>query len=386
MTLPPERGGPAAAPGRGPAPTNAPSAARSSGARSSSARSSDGRERAGLIVFGILEILVGAFLGTSVLALALLSVGGGGAPGMDALAGSTGLAGGKLGTFAALYAGLTGLFVYLGVGSFLPRRWVRPLVLYVATLWILGGFVLLALVAGIAATGGLPGAAADPDAGSSPGALGALGSPAVAVLLGGVLVVLYIVLPAALFLFHRRPALKEALERLDPVPRWTDRCPAPVLSLVLSLAISALFCLPFVRGPVPLFGWTLTGAPAAIVTLIAAAAFAALAVATYRLSPAGWWGSLAAVVVLTIVSVDMSFRFDVSALAADFSIAAAAEPGVAAAAGSPAAAAAAASTAVTNASGWLLGAGSLLFGIVCLIALLRLRRYFIEAPQAHEWV
>ena len=381
MTLPPERGGRGAAPGQGPAPANAPSAA--SVEAPLAPRASDRRARAGLIVFGLLEIFAGGFLGISALALAALSLGAGGALGMDTLAGSSGLATGKLGTAAALYAGLAALFVSLGIGSFLPRRWVRPLVLYVASLWILAGFLLLTVVAGIAATGGLSSATADPDVDSP---LGGLGSTAIVVLLGGVLLALYIVFPAALLWFHRRRALKEALERLDPVTRWTDRCPAPVLSLALSLAISAFLCLPFVRGPVPLFGWTLTGAAAAIVTLIAAVAFGALAVATYRLSPAGWWGSLAAVVVLTIVSVDMSFRFDASALAADFSIAAAAEPGVAAAGGSPDAAAAAASAAVTNASGWLLGAGSLLFGIVCLIALLRLRRYFIEVPQAPEWV
>jgi hypothetical protein len=113
-----------------------------------------------------------------------------------------------------------------------------------------------------------------------------------------------------------------------------------VLSLSLSLAISALLCLPFVRGPVPLFGATLTGAAAAAVTLIAAAALGALAVAAYRLSSAGWWGTLAAVVLFTIVSVDMSFRVDLAKMLADVSLATA--DGIAAPAGSSATDAAAA--------------------------------------------
>jgi hypothetical protein len=327
----------------------------------------DGRERAVLLLFGILEILGGAFLGISAIALAALSWGAGSALGMDEIANPDALAGGNLGTAALLYAGLAVLLVSLGVGSVLPRRWVRPLVLYVGTLWILGGVLLLAVIAGIAATMGLSTTIGDPDAEST---IGVLDSPAMVVLLCGFLVAVYIVFPGALLWFHRRRALKEALERLDPVPRWTDRCPAPVLSLALSLAISALLCVPFARGPLPLFGWTLTGAAAAVVMLVIAAALAALAVATYRLSPAGWWGSLAAVVALTIVSVDMSFRFDLARLAADFSMTPAAGHAVT---GTSAATAAGAGA---SASGWLLGAASLLFGVVCLVAILRLRRYF----------
>src|SRR5262249_34172303 len=190
-----------------------------------------------------------------------------------------------------------------------------------------------------------------------------LASPVVVVLMLGVLVALYVVFPATLLWFHRRRGLKEELERLDPLPRWTDSCPSPVLSLALSLAISALLCLPFVRGPLPLFGWRLTGLAAACVILPCAVVLAALAVATYRLSPIGWWGSLVAVVIFTIVSVDMSFRVDLAPLAAEL-------PSPSFGAPEPPSAAA------SSAAPWLLGGGSLLFGAACLAALLRLRRYF----------
>jgi len=217
-----------------------------------------------------------------------------------------------------------------------------------------------------------------------------LGSPIVLLLLGGLSLVLYLVLPAALFLFHRRSALRSALERLDPVPRWTDRCPAPVLSLSLSFAVSALLCLPLARGPLPLFGWTLTGAGAWVAALLAAAAFGVLAVATYRLSPAGWWGSLAAVIVFTIVSVDMAFRVDLGRLLAEGSLAPAGDPGAGSgAAGSASAGAGAAGTAgaaAADGSGWLLGGGSLLFGAVCVVALVRLRRHFDSSRRARESV
>ena len=323
-----------------------------------------GRERAGLLLFGVLEIFLGLFLGISAIVLAAIGHGGAAALGVDALAGPSALPAEGLTVMALLYVGLAALFVTLGMGSLLPRRWVRPLVLYVSTLWLLAGLLLAILIAALVLGMG----AADLPMADAESPVGILGSPVVLLLLCGLSFVLYVVLPAALLWFHRRPALKSALERLDPVPRWTDRCPGPVLSLTLSLAISALFCLPFVRGPLPVFGWTLTGPAAAAVTLLTAGGLTILAVATHRLSPLGWWGSVAAVVVLTLVSVDQSFRFDLSSVGNMLGL----EPGVTTS-DLPSRA--------SGSAGWLLGAGSLLLGAVCLVALLRLRRYFFPSSD-----
>jgi hypothetical protein len=148
----------------------------------------------------------------------------GGALGMDTLAGSSGLAAGNLGTAAVLYAGLAALFVSLGAGSVLTRRWVRPLVLYVASLWILAGVLLLVVVGGIAATGILSGVAGDSDVDSPIGTLGPLGSPAIVRAPRRRPCTLYIILPAAVLWFHRRPALRTRSSGRS-VPRWTDHCP-----------------------------------------------------------------------------------------------------------------------------------------------------------------
>jgi hypothetical protein len=319
----------------------------------------DGFYRTGLVVFGVLEILGGIFLGLSAVVLAAIALGS--FREMPDLMGAGEASGATMGSAALLYGALGAVMVAIGIGSLLPRRWVRPLVLYLASLWLLGGVLLLFIVGGIAASVGLASGAADGD--EPP--LGLSLTPIGLALLACVLVVLYIAVPAAMLLFHRSRGLREALERLDPVTRWTDRCPAPVLSLSLSLAISAAGCAPLVRGPLPLFGATLTGPAAALVVGLAAIALAVLAVLTYRLAPSGWWGSLAMVVILTLVSVDVSFRVDLTRLGEN------AFAGVGAPPPPPGSAATAA---------WLLGAGSLLFGVVCLIAVLRLRRYFF-APR-----
>jgi hypothetical protein len=318
----------------------------------------DGFYRTGLIVFGVLEILVGVLIG--VMAATLAGIALGAFRDLPDLMGSGGTSA-TLGTGALVYGALAAVMVAIGIGSLLLRRWVRPLVLYIATLWLLCGVLILLILGGIAASSGLLSGA--PDADEPP--LGLSLTPIGLGLFACVIVVLYVAIPAAMLLFHRSRGLREALERLDPKTRWTDRCPPPVLSLSLSLAISAAGCLPFIRGPLPLFGATLAGPAAAVVVGLAAIALAVLAVLTYRLAPSGWWGSLAMVVIVTLISVDVSFRVDLTRAAEDAFAGAGAPPPTP-------------ETAATAA--WLLGAGSLLFGVVCLVAVLRLRRYFF-APR-----
>src|SRR5262245_14176620 len=169
--------------------------------------SSDSRYRTGLIVCGVLEIFVGLLLGLTALFLALTALGGGGLPGLET-AGDAGSAPGTLGMASCLYAGVALLLLGLGVGSILPRRWVRPLVLYLASLWLLAGLLLLVVVAGAYVAIGSMVVPMEPGA-ESP--LGMLAAPALYLLLGLIIFAIYVVLPAALLLFHRRRGLKEAL-------------------------------------------------------------------------------------------------------------------------------------------------------------------------------
>jgi len=84
--------------------------------------------------------------------------------------------------------------------------------------------------------------------------------------------------------------VRATFEARDPVPRWTDRCPAPVLalSLVLGYAAAALL-LTAAMGAVPVFGRVLTGPSAMLVLVVLAAMMAVLSRAVYRLEPWSWW-------------------------------------------------------------------------------------------------
>ena len=85
----------------------------------------------------------------------------------------------------------------------------------------------------------------------------------VALAFGGVI---YVIIPGALVLFYRSPHVKATCEARDPVVRWTDACPLPVLAVSLMLGLGAAWMPVMIvasRSVVPCFGCYLSGAPAA---------------------------------------------------------------------------------------------------------------------------
>jgi len=67
--------------------------------------------------------------------------------------------------------------------------------------------------------------------------------------------------------FYSSRHVKATCEARDPVPRWTDACPLPVLALCLWawLCLPMMLFMPFSGHMVmPFFGMFLTGAPAAV--------------------------------------------------------------------------------------------------------------------------
>jgi hypothetical protein len=135
-------------------------------------------------------------------------------------------------TTSVVYAIFAVFFVWVGIGTVRKRRWARTLMLSAAWVWLLvgvGGAVMLAF-------GGLPGtAAAEGDQALVNGIV-----RFVAIALG---LVFYVVLPLFFVLFLRSGSVRFTFEASDPVPRWTDRCPGPVLSMILTLAYCAVGCL-----------------------------------------------------------------------------------------------------------------------------------------------
>ncbi len=235
----------------------------------------------GLIVFGILTI----FLGCLAVLLVLLMLG------QAVSAKTTGVPV----TFSTIlpaifiYGILAVVLVWLGIGSIMARRWARALLLIFSWTWLIMG--LLALV-GMAFV--MPKVLANL---SSSGTTGhpAMPSAAIAgVMVGMFLVfgVMFVILPAVWTFFYNSRHVKATCETRDPVTRWTDACPLPVLGFCLWLAFSVpmMLLMPIAgHGVMPFFGIFLTGVPGTMLCLAIAAIWSYAAWSLYKLEQRGWW-------------------------------------------------------------------------------------------------
>lgn len=181
-------------------------------------------------------------------------------------------------------------FGVMGVGTLLGRRWARAIWLVLSWIWLAVG-----IISTLAMVFFLPKVLAMTleKAGAAPReAQGAMTCVMVASVVG--VACFYVLLPLGFLLFFRSPHVKATVEAKDPKERWTDRCPLPVLGVVLVSAYSAIACLLAVGyGILPIAGYLVQGAPAILIFLVLAALNALLAVGLYRLRPAAWMGALA---------------------------------------------------------------------------------------------
>jgi hypothetical protein len=252
----------------------------------------DFRDRSlGLVVFGVIEILVGAFCALMVpLALAARWVQGA----------TTTLRS----TFPVLliYAIVAALFVWLGVGSIRARRWACDLMLALSRIWLLtgvctvliAGFLLPALVQGLGVAADIP-----------PAALLVATAVTLALISVG-----YVLLPGAFVLFYRSPDVIATCRARDPRPQFTDDCPSRVLTLavVWGMAGISVLAMPLYNWAFPFFGRLLLGAAGAVPWIAVLAVCAALAWGSCNRRPWAWWGAVAATVAAAVTTVVTSIR------------------------------------------------------------------------------
>ena len=250
--------------------------------------------RGGLLAFGIISILIGALAGCGSLAMPLTLVAArtapSGVPAMN-LAGIL---------FAmAIYVAVAVGFIWVGIGSCQCRRWVRPVVLCFAWPWLVIGLLSSIFVLTTFRDLRMPSSTTMP----------AQVRTIMYMVAGTMMTVIYILLPLAYIAYYQRRRVQETLNVCDPRPRWTERCPLPVLGLSIWLLIMGLCSLSMLQYRcVPLFGTYVTGLPAAGLILGLAAAIVFAARACYHLRPAGWWIALLVIVGWT-VSTMLTFHF-----------------------------------------------------------------------------
>jgi hypothetical protein len=86
--------------------------------------------------------------------------------------------------------------------------------------------------------------------------------------------------------------VKATCETRDPVTRWTDACPLPVLGFCSWVAVSVptMLVMPLAgHGVMPFFGIFLTGMPGTLLCLAIAILWSYAAWSLYKLELRGWW-------------------------------------------------------------------------------------------------
>lgn len=243
--------------------------------------------KTGLIVFGILEIIFGAFCALMV-PLVIFSTLASTALNKSA---AQPMSPGMMIPGILFYVFLAVWFIWLGIGSIKARRWARALWLVAAWVWLISGiiglvFTLLFL----------------PDIFDQMGASGQM-PQSVATVVKTVMIVFmtvfYVIVPGILVLFYGSRHVKATCARMDPQVRWTDQCPLPVLAISLMAGFWAA-CMPFMgfyNWALPFFGYIPTGRAGAAVAIASMLLLVYVAWGVYKLNIKAWWGA----VLLTII-------------------------------------------------------------------------------------
>ena len=214
---------------------------------------SDFKDRhAWLIVFGIFEIMLGAFCALMIPLTFFAQIAGArrlGHP-FDI---STVVPGMMI--FALASLGL----IWLGVGSALARRWARALLLCLGWMGLCVGLITIAILVPVFSSMG--------DVLRQQGKEVSEAALVFAkVFATATVFVFYVVIPSVMVLFYRGENVRLTCEARDPHLRWTDRCPLPVVAICILLVFGALCMLisPRFSAAFPLMGTLITGWPARV--------------------------------------------------------------------------------------------------------------------------
>ncbi|MES2202130.1 MAG: hypothetical protein V4498_07760 [candidate division FCPU426 bacterium] len=200
-----------------------------------------------------------------------------------------------------IYGILAVALVWIGIGLFMARRWARAISLIFAWFWLLVGVVAVPLMAYV-----------------MPKVLGTVAADKgldegiqswTVILMVGFMAFVFILLPGIQVLALQSSNVKKTCETRDPKTRWTDRCPLPVLAVVIGLAYSSVAMLfyPWIMKAYPVFGVILQGPLLWALFICVAAASATLALGAYRLRHWAWRGTMA-FMILWILSSAISFN------------------------------------------------------------------------------
>jgi hypothetical protein len=238
----------------------------------------------GLKVFGVLEILCGA-LAAMMIPLMLLGQLMASRFTQDVMPLRQMING------VFVYGVIAVTLVWVGIGSFQARRWSRALSLIISWSWLITGVLTLGFMIWF-----LPSILKVPQ--QQGPAMPEVAQMIVKLVMLVVIGVMFVVVPTIFVCFYQSRHVKATCEVHDPVPRWTDSCPLPLLALCLWLGFGALTLLLMPvssNGVLPVFGQLVSGPVGWVACLALAVLLGYAGWAMYRLQTAGWWITVATV-------------------------------------------------------------------------------------------
>ena len=262
----------------------------------------------GLIVFGILTLLLGCFIGLLMPLVFFGQMMAAQAPGAPPVNSATFL------PALTIYGILAVTLIWLGIGSIKARRWARALLLIFSWSWVIMGIFTTAIMPFVMARSfaNLPANTKTVQPAMTPAII-------MGVIVGTVVFfsIFFIIVPTVWTFFYGSRHVKATCEARDPVTRWTDACPLPVLAFCLWtwLAVPLMLAMPFTGHAVmPFFGVFISGLAGSVCCLIIATIWGTAGWWLYRLELRGWWLILVALVVFMMSGVLTYARHDIAEL------------------------------------------------------------------------
>jgi len=238
------------------------------------------------MVFGVFQIILGLLAALMVPLVALSAF-------MSRLSPGGTMRAGQFFSGVATYAFIAAALLALGIGSVQMKRWARALTLVTSWYWlIMGALVTVLLTAVLPVTMRTVLAQMKQSGPETPSPAASTAVMAVILTLMIIFMAFFlVVVPLAFVIFYSRKDVAETCRHRDPVERWTDRTPLPVLFASVVLFTGAVYLLVTgVTTPLfPFFGRYLTGVAGAACFLAMAALDIYLAIALFRLQAAAWW-------------------------------------------------------------------------------------------------
>jgi hypothetical protein len=239
----------------------------------------------GLVLFGVVQIILGLLAALMVPFVVLGAF-------VSKLAPGGSMRPGQYISGVASYAFISAALLTLGVGSIQMKRWARALTLVVSWYWMIMGALITVLLTAVFPVMIRSAIQAQQNAAGAPSPELQAGVMAVIITIMIVFFAFFLVIvPIAFVVFYSRSDVALTCRHRDPVERWTDRTPLPVLGASVVLFTGALYMLLVgLTTPLfPFFGHYLTGIPAAGCFLALGAVDIYLAIAIFRLQSTGWW-------------------------------------------------------------------------------------------------